>query len=191
MHEEWRPIAGFPDYEVSSWGRVRRITDGYGANGNLLYPAGRFLKPQPNQRGYLLVHLYAHGKKQTISVAKLVCTAFHGDRPTPRHQIAHWNGVRSDNCAANLRWATIPENMFDKKRHGTAMHMRGQRHPKVKLTAEQVIVIKRRLALGDLASKIALEFNVTSGAIGGIKSGKNWGWVNPQQSTSPPSTDRP
>lgn len=47
----------------------------------------------------------------------LVCTAFHGPRPTPKHQVDHINRDRFDNRPENLRWVTCRENHMNSIRH--------------------------------------------------------------------------
>ena len=53
------------------------------------------------------------------SVHVLVCSAFHGERPSSKHQAAHIDGNSMNNARENLYWATVRENHADKKRHGT------------------------------------------------------------------------
>lgn len=106
--ELWRPVPGWP-YEASSWGRVRRTV------------TGRILRPYRNPRfGYMSVKLSRAGRTKGFTIYQLVCLAFHGPKPTPRHEVAHWDGSKTNDRATNLRWATKKENEQDKLRHGTS-----------------------------------------------------------------------
>lgn len=48
---------------------------------------------------------------------------------------------------------------------------------RAKLVEADVILIKRRLAIGETARKLAAEFNVSQAAICDIRKGRNWSWV--------------
>ena len=129
MIEVWRAITDFEAYEVSSLGRVRRRVNGMtGAK------AGLVLKPwrSASGKGYLTITLCADGKKPRRAVHILVCAAFHGPRPSPKHQAAHGNGNLLDCREDNLRWALPTENAADRIMHGTAN--RGERHGMAKLS---------------------------------------------------------
>ena len=80
MHELWKPIPGFPYYEVSNLGRVRNL-GGYAVNcgpnnkGSRIVRA-REIKPfVVKSTGYMQV-LLPDRKKH--SVHRLVATLFHG-----------------------------------------------------------------------------------------------------------------
>ena len=92
-HPRWRRVDGFPDYEVSETGRVRRVGGGR-----------RYLKPQPagRHRNYLKVHLGRRG--QNMLVHRLVCAAFNGPPPGPGYHADHRDGDTRRNRADNLRW---------------------------------------------------------------------------------------
>lgn len=47
----------------------------------------------------------------------LVCTAFHGPRPSPRHQVDHIDRDKWNNHPENLRWVTPRENQLNAKPH--------------------------------------------------------------------------
>jgi hypothetical protein len=181
MSEEWRPISGFPDYEVSSFGRVRRVVES--RNGHL----PKVLKPSRSRDGYEIVTL-SNGEKPTRKqIGRLVCEVFHGAPPTPDHQAAHNDGNPSNNRVDNLRWATRTENMADCLLHGTrAMGSRhgrttkpertprGSRHGGAKLTEQDVIEIKRHPKTNGSGAALAARFGVTPTAICLIRAGKNW-----------------
>ena len=42
-------------------------------------------------------------------VHRLICTAFHGAQPTPKHTVNHKDRNKSNNAASNLEWATHQE----------------------------------------------------------------------------------
>lgn len=137
MEELWKPIPGWP-YEASTLGRIRRAEPGLS---NRTY-LGRVLRAKPGAKGYLAVRLYDFPRRRTFRVHTLVCLAFHGPRPTPKHGVAHWNGVRDDNRPDNLRWATQADNNADKPRHGVRSRHAGERHHSHKLTDADVIALR-------------------------------------------------
>ena len=148
-YETWRPVAGFPGYEVSDLGRIKSL-----ARKNLqgAMRRERVLKPDIAD-GYELVRLARGGVKHAHTVHSLVLTAFEGARPEGC-QTRHLNGVRGDNRRSNLRWGTQQENRADQKRHGTGIQ--GVRNPKAKLTSvdvERVFDLRRsgvsQQAIGD------------------------------------------
>lgn len=67
--------------------------------------------PQRDKNGYKVVVLKTGGRYKTIGVHRLVCDAFHGAPPSPKHQPDHINGDRSDNRPINLEWVTPKENI--------------------------------------------------------------------------------
>lgn len=116
--ERWAVLGGFPDYEISDQGRVRRITQG-----GRRYPAGYVLTPKKHGKGYLVYSLKTgEGKDKTVLAHRLVALAFIGDPPSAEYEVAHNDGTRTNNVASNLRWSTAKENQADRKRHGTFHH---------------------------------------------------------------------
>lgn len=96
-------------------GLVRELArfPGFGicADGTIIGKRGRPLVPFPNIDGYPAVRLA--GISAGFPVHRLVCEAFHGPKPTPKHEVAHWDGDKTNNTAPNLRWATHKENCQD------------------------------------------------------------------------------
>lgn len=98
MKEKWRVIEEFPNYEVSSLGRVRSLK------------TGTIKKPFISDQGYYKVQLYKKSKKSNQRVHRLVAKAFIAN-PGAKPQINHKNVNRLDNCVANLEWVTDEENL--------------------------------------------------------------------------------
>lgn len=139
-YETWRPVDGFPGYEVSDLGRVKSL-----ARRNLMgaMRRERILKHDVNWAGYHLVRLALDGVKHPRLVHRLVLTAFKGECPEGC-ETRHLDGFRDNNSISNLEWGTTKENRADQKRHGTGIQ--GIRNPKAKLTEvdlERVFDLRR------------------------------------------------
>ena len=169
MSVEWRPIAEFPRYEVSSDGQVRRVLPTKGSR------VGLVLRPFVTNVGYPCVALRDGKRAHKRTIHKLVCTAFHGPPPSDQHEVAHNDGDRSNPRANNLRWATRQENMADTFRHGT--HVRGLRHPLARLSDDQVREILEVKRAPGIQSRIAEKFGVSVSLISLIRLGQHRAYV--------------
>lgn len=164
----------FPEYFIRDDGLVERAVDSkkYQKAGEIL--AGRILK-KSGYRQFKLVG--ADGKRRLIRANRLVCEAFHGSAPTPKHHAAHENGIRLDNRPDNLYWATPRQNKQDSFRHGTAVF--GERvanqHGPAKITPEIVQDIRAEYtgAKGELL-RFAARYGVVPTCIHKIVSGQTW-----------------
>ena len=106
-NERWLPVVGFERlYEVSSFGRVRRLGGAAGAQ------PGRILKPWVHRSGYIYVTMCANNKARGFRLGRVVAAAFHGAPPSGKHEVNHKNGRKDDNAAANLEWVTSSENQI-------------------------------------------------------------------------------
>ena len=96
--EIFKAIPGFPNYQISSWGRIKRID------------TGKILKPETHDKGYLRVDLYNDvGKKIHMKIHRLVAVAFVGN-PFNKPHINHIDGNNQNNSYTNLEWVTDDEN---------------------------------------------------------------------------------
>lgn len=165
---EWRPVPGFPAYEVSQRGDFRRITSARGSR------AGRLLNPYRRPGGYVTIYLSkGHGDGGHYLVHRIVCEVFHGPAPTSSHEVAHGDGDPWNNDFSNLRWATRSENSADRRLHGT--DCRGDRHPARKLTSEQVLEIRSGYkGIHGEQVAIARRYGVSRAAISLILTGQTW-----------------
>ena len=80
---------------------------------------GRQISGHALASGYMAVGIYDdNGVSHTKLIHRIVCSAFHGDPPTPEHtDVRHLDGNKKNNCASNLAWGTRSENMLDVVKH--------------------------------------------------------------------------
>lgn len=179
--EIWRPVVGFPDYAVSSKGRVKRAVP------DARNHTCRVIVPWIGNHRYETVGLSVGGKVHRRLVHRLVCEAFHGPAPTAAHQAAHCDGTRRNNAAANLRWATRSENMADCLIHGTRAAgprhgrtlspektPRGERHGHAKLQTEDIQAIRSASREPGSGRALARTYGVSAATISLIRAGKIW-----------------
>lgn len=151
LAEEWRPVVGFPAYEVSSHGRVRGLIN---SNRNLRKEP-LVLSPSSNERGYRRLCLRRDNAKVNKFVQRLVLEAFAGPCP-PGMEARHFPDPSPGNNAVwNLSWGTKSQNMEDQRVHGTLnagdrhyarsrphLLVRGSRHGCAKLDEPRVSYIR-------------------------------------------------
>ena len=173
MIELWRPIPGYEGYyEAGDLGNIRSVDRQVKfSNGTVQLRKGRILKQSLNTGGYYIVTLALNGQHLTQPVHRLVLTTFRGPG-LEGHVCCHNDGNKQNNRLLNLRWDTHSGNESDKRLHGT--DMRGETHPQVKLTEDDVRAI--RTDSRSLHS-IAKDYPVTYAAISLIKRRKTWAHV--------------
>lgn len=167
--EIWKIAPSAIWLEVSDAGRVRRAV-----------PGGRNKRPgvlrgYRNHNGYIWLKSFHFGQCIHIGVHTLVCETFHGFRPSDGHETAHGNGVRDDNRAENLRWATKAENAADKVAHGNQV---GETHPLSKISEDDVREIRRLKSSGVTGSELAGLFGINKHHANKIAAGKAWAHVS-------------
>lgn len=169
MDEIWKPIPNYDfDYAVSNTGKVA----------SMKWNRWKVLRSTRNAHGYMQVHLCdGDGGKRTIKVHTLVAEAFIGPRPTPKHQVNHIDGVKTNPRADNLEWATGSENMrhaLDVLGHKNPC---GEAHGMTTLTEADVREILRRCAAGETKTRVAADYGVSRPSVSMIATGKRWGWL--------------
>ena len=110
VHEEfWKPIEGWPGYDISSWGRVHSFHErrkrGITATATLMK-----LKPGEYPRVTLTA---SDGRQRLFQVSRLLLTAFAGLCPIGM-EACHEDNDPWNNHASNLRWDTKKGNAKDK-----------------------------------------------------------------------------
>ena len=171
--EIFKPIDLNPKYSVSNFGRVRNNK------------TNKILSPR-NLQGYQRVAFYVDGKQTDFRIHRLVAKAFILS-PENKPQVNHINGNKSDNHVNNLEWCTNGENVRHALRTGLidprniSLAVRGEKHPRAKLSEKQVMEIKKKLKYRTGLS-LAKEYNVTPSLISLIRNNKKWSHI--QSSTT-------
>jgi hypothetical protein len=169
--EIWKDVNGYEGYyQVSNIGNVRSLDRPSTSPVNKI-ELGTQLKPSI-KRGYSCVVLQKDGERKHTSIHRIVAQAFICNREN-KPQVNHINGVKSDNRAKNLEWATSSENIQHAYKTGLSISRTGQRHHFSKLKKEDIPLI--RSLFGSLSSKvIGARFGVSRGCIDSIKYGITW-----------------
>jgi hypothetical protein len=152
-----RQIPNFPAYHATADGEI--------------YRGDRALKPSPNGKGYMRVFLRKDGKTHTRYVHRIICETFNGP-PSEGDEARHRNGVRDDNCAANLVWGTHAENEADKEAHGTLLW--GESVGTSKLTAATVTAMRDMVRGGVSMQDAAKCFGVLERVAADAITGRRW-----------------
>ena len=100
--EEWKILDEFPEYSISTLGRVRNNKNDY------------IRIPDINSKGYHRLRLVRDGKIIRKFVHRLVAENFLPN-PLSKPMVDHINGDNKNNTVTNLRWATRSENTLNGK----------------------------------------------------------------------------
>ncbi len=171
MNEQWADVSDFPGYQVSDLGRCRSSKSRGLKDGEW-----KILKPYISSRtGYPLICLLKNGRQYRFLMHRLILKAFVGEPPTPDHQACHFDGSKTNNSVANLRWDTRKANAADTRRHGRVAF--GERNPLAKLTGESVREIRRLFCCGVTPRAIAKMFGIHKTSVFSIVKRMTWAHV--------------
>jgi len=168
--EKWRPIDGFPNYQVSDHGRIKSAFHG-------------ILKTQTatDRWGYSwnLVSMRKDGRGHGRSVHSLVAEAFIGPRQSGL-TIDHIDFDATNNHVSNLQYLTQAENNKRTRDAGRYRPIKGKWSgatgtlSNVKLSAQQVFQIRDLLSNRVTPSRISRDFQITHKSVRNIRDGKTW-----------------
>jgi hypothetical protein len=181
--ENWKPVVGFElAYEVSDLGNLRSL-DRELSSGRWGHTTrkGQPIIAKISHEGRAVVGLRLNGKRTWRGVHALVCEAFHGPKPSPKHQVAHFPDRNPlNNTVGNLRWATALENHADRRIHETTFP--GEKNYFAKLTEQDVRDIRRLYRPGRPCHpgnqrELAERFGICAPHVGSIANGKAWAHI--------------
>lgn len=163
MDGEWRVIAEFPKYSVSSTGSVRNNV------------TGRILKAGKNSIGYLYVDLYSEDNHKSVAVHRLVAEAFI-ENPENKNCIDHIDTNKENNNVGNLRWVTYKENTNNPSTL-EAVRARAGKSPKAVQQYMGDRLVAEYDSISDAARKLGLKVNYISRCcLGKRKTYKGYNW---------------
>ena len=103
MEVEWRDIKGYEGkYQVSNLGEIKSLKYAQ-------MDLQRILKPHITARGYYSIFLCKNGKKEAMTVHRVVAKTFI-DNPLGLPQVNHKDGNKLNNKVDNLEWVTAKQN---------------------------------------------------------------------------------
>lgn len=163
-NEIWKAVKGYPNYEVSNKGRVKRLK-------TKKFKNERVLTQSTNTTGRKFVHFTNGDKQDKHLVHRLVAEAFLGKCPEGMI-VAHCDGNHLNNDLENLRFDNKSENAIDMYRHG-GLSGSG------KLETTDVLEIRKLYKTNKYTQKeIAIMFGVSRGNVSSIINGRSFSWLN-------------
>jgi hypothetical protein len=161
MTENWHEIESIPGYHVSDLGRIK---------------SKRGIIKGSMVQGYNVLTVRIAGKSLTKYVHKLVAEYFV-EKQEAKTFVLHRDGVKANNWADNLFWATKQEMVDHVRRIAVRGVQERKRKKNCKLTEGKVRLIKKLLQTQMRLSYIAKQFGITHTQLNRIKKGENWGKV--------------
>lgn len=132
------------------------------------YGVHRFLRPDVDRDGYLVIAMSGHRFK----VHHLVLKYFVHQRRRPGEVARHLDGKPSHNDPTNLRWGTHAQNWQDKRDHGRApVH---EKHGRAKLTWKDVHAIRATRSEYGYRQRLAAQYDVSTALIDKVRQGEIW-----------------
>lgn len=155
--EEWKQVAEFPDYSISSFGTVKN-------------KYGKTMRLTSNGHGYYSVCFgkAVKGKNTRRYIHRLVAQAFV-ENPNAYAEVNHKDSCRHNNYVDNLEWVSRKMNSEHARTYGN------QRPIPKKLTEEVVRLIRKEAALAELPqSAIAAKYGIAQQTVSDLHTRRAW-----------------
>ena len=157
--ETFKQVPHYPNYEVSTQGRIRN------------HKRGNLMKGSDNGKGYRFVKMTnSRGRQKHCLIHRVVLSTF-----LPKEgnfDVNHIDGNKYNNTLGNLEWVTKSENT----RHA---HSTGLFSSRDKLTAVDVLAMKAEFRSSKCRPipEIATQYEVLPAAVYKIRAGTLYGYI--------------
>ncbi len=164
MKEIWKPIVGFPGYEVSNRGRVGSFKKREGASW-IITNTLQLILSHTLISGYRAVHPCHEGTPSTRRIGGLVLEAFVGPRPKGM-EVCHMDCNKQNDYLDNLRWDTHTANLAD-----------GYGSTTTRLTKQGAKQVRSLAAKGSSDEQLAKQFSVSKKTIARCRTGRSYAYA--------------
>jgi hypothetical protein len=197
MIEIWKTIIEHPDYQVSSFGRVKSFKQDK--------INGKILKECEDSRNYFIVSLCTNNRKTTKLIHILEYETFNGYKLKSDECVHHKDENKENNYYENLKKMNISDHQkfhnIGEKNYNFGKHRsdevknkiseknKGECHPMFgikrsgeksgnhKLTERKIIQIKMLFKLGFKNIEISKIYNISPEEISSIKNKRSWSHI--------------
>lgn len=176
MKENWKIIEEFPNYLISNYGNIKTLKTLENRTTHI-------------NSGYELIVFNVGEKRYSRLVHRLVAIAFVPNSEN-KPCVNHLNGIKTDNRAVNLEWATYKENtdhaiktgLIDHSKRKNPSHKiypRDGDHKLTKLTKEEVVEMRELYATGNyVLRELSEKFGVSISVVWRVVNNKTWKCIN-------------
>ncbi len=177
--EIWKEIEGYPRFEVSNLGRIRR---------DYLY----VIDPIKENK-YHYARLTNSGISKNKAIHILVLEAF-STRPSGTWEVNHKDFQKNNNHLHNLEWVTRKQNSQHSlsgerveiiRAKQRLSHNKNGDHPNYTLSDGDVLAIKKRRFNKEPLESIAKEFKVSEAVVSMLSYGKRRASIGPEYTLVP------
>lgn len=155
--ELWATVKGHENYEISTFGNVRRSKPGRNT------VVGRPLKQHFDDYGYLRVGFSIPGNRVRFArIHRLVAIAFIRDM-VAGEEVNHLDSDKTNNHVGNLEITDHTGNIRHRNATGRVKFCHGEAHPFATITDDEVREIRRLRETGLSFGKIAKRFGIYPG----------------------------